>query len=204
MIELKKETKTALKLIIFCIFCCAILVGSGYFYLERSFEPVKNSAESIPYEFSAPENKGIMLNVEGNKTFFYLDFKKEKLKIIIPPNEDFETEILGYPIDFHINSDYDFLAKTIDFCDGIELESDDGVYRHTGVQAVSILEETENYEEEKRRIITAILKKIGEFGIDDGYFRYIVVNTETDILVPDCHLWQMHIKELCENGEIIN
>ena len=187
-----------------CVICCSLFVGGGYFYLRQNFKEAENKVSSVPYSFSAPENKGIMLDVCGSLTFLYLDFDEERLKVIIPSEAEYREEIFGYPIDFTVKSDYRFVSELIDCADGIELNINDETLRYTGVQVADILSRTVDTTELKRKIIAALLEKIGENGIDGEFFNYLVEDTETDITVPDCYYWEIYISKLCKNGGIIN
>ena len=111
-----------IKLLILCLICCSLFVGGGYLYLQKSFKETENKVSSVPYSFSAPESKGIMLDVCGSLTFFYLDFEDERLTVIIPPETEYEEEIFGYPIDFTVKTDYGFVASAVDSADGINAE----------------------------------------------------------------------------------
>lgn len=179
-------------------------MGGGYFYLRKNFKETENKVSSIPYSFSVPENKGIMLDVCDSLTFLYLDFEEEKLKVIIPPGTEYEGEIFGYPINFTVKTDYSFVAEAVDCADGIELDIRGETLRYTGIQVADILSRTVDTSELKRQIITALMGKIGENGIDSEIFNFIVENTDTDITVPDCYYWERYITKLCKNGGIIN
>ena len=192
------------KLLILCLICCSLFVGGGYLYLQKSFKETENKVSSVPYSFSAPEDKGIMLDVCGSLTFFYLDFEDERLTVIIPPRTEYEEEIFGYPIDFTVKTDYGFVASAVDSADGIELNINGETLRFTGVQVADILSRTVDTLELKRQIITALLNKIGENGIDGEFFTFLVESTDTDITVPDCYYWEKYITKLCKNGGIIN
>ena len=162
-------------------------MGGGYFYLRQNFRETENKVSSVPYSFSAPESKGIMLEICGSPTYLYLDFYEERLKVIIPPEKEYGEDIYGYPIDYTVKTDYRFVAAVIDYADGIELNLDGEALRYTGVQISDILSRTVDVSELKRSIITALMKKIGENGIDGEVFDYLVESTETDITVPDCY-----------------
>ena len=179
-------------------------MGGGYFYLRQSFKETENKVSSVPYSFSAPENKGIMLDICDSLTFLYLDFNGEGLKVIIPPEAEYEGEIFGYPIDFTVKADYRFVSKLVDCADGIELDISGERLRYTGVQISDILSRTVDTSELKRQIITSLMGKIGENGMDGEFFNYLVEDTETDITVPDCYYWERYIMKLCKNGRIIN
>ena len=102
VINLKKTTKYSLFLAAFCILCCAVLVSGGYFYLKSGFKKTDNAVSKVPYEFTKPENSGVMLDFCGDKTFVYLDFEEGKLSVIIPPSGGFESNIYGYDIDYTV------------------------------------------------------------------------------------------------------
>ncbi len=186
------------------IISCTVLILGGYFYLTENLKSADTPAESVPYSFSSPENKGIMIDVNGDKTFIYLDFTSEKLSVIIPPEKEFEGEIYGYPIDFNITADYRFLSSLIDYSGGIVLNLEGEDLRYTGVQVTDILSHTTETEELKREIILSLLKTVGENGIDNEVFKYIVEETETDITIPDSYYWGRYIKKLSAGGSIIN
>ena len=201
---MKRKIFGIIKLWLLCIVCCSLFVGGGYFYLRKNFKEAENKVSSVPYSFSAPDNKGILLEVCGSFTFLYLDFEEEILKIIIPAGNEYGEEIYGYPIDFTVSADYRFVAAVIDYADGIELDLNGETLRYTGVQIADILSRTVDTAELKRKIITALMQKIGENGIDGEVFHYTVESTETDITVPDCYSWEKYIAVLCKNGRIIN
>lgn len=201
---MKRKIFGMIKLLILCLICCSLFVGGGYLYLQKSFKETENKVSSVPYSFSAPESKGIMLDICGGLTFLYLDFEDERLTVIIPPETEYEEEIFGYPIDFTVKTDYGFVASAVDSADGIELNINGETLRFTGVQVADILSRTVDTSELKRQIITALLKKIGENGIDSEFFTFLVDSTDTDITVPDCYYWEKYITKLCKNGGIIN
>lgn len=200
-----KKAKSVIKFLLFYAACFAVFVSAGYLYLSKEISPAENSVSDVPYTFPEPSGKGIMFDICGDKTFAYFDFEGKKLKIIIPPYDDFSDEIYGYSIDFTVETDYSFVAALVDYAGGIELGDDEGkTERYTGVQISELLSRTVETEELRREIITAIMKKISDTGIDDGIFSYTVEKTETNLTVPDCYNWNKYIKELCKNGEIIN
>ena len=131
---MKRKIFGIFKLLAFCIICCSLFVGGGYFYLRQNFRETENKVSSVPYSFSAPESKGIMLEICGSPTYLYLDFYEERLKVIIPPEKEYGEDIYGYPIDFIVKTDYRFVAAVIDYADGIELNLDGEALRYTGVQ----------------------------------------------------------------------
>lgn len=203
---MKKKNFRVLKLLFICFCCGAIFTAGGYFYLKSNMkEETENNVSQVPYSSPSPQNSGILLDISGSRTFFYLDFEKEKLTVIIPQESYIVTDnLFGYPINYRIEADYRFISDIIDLVDGIELPSNDGLFRYTGVQITSMLETVADTSELKREIISAVIEKISQRGFERENFLYIIENTETNLTVPDCYYWSDYIALLCKNGEIIN
>ena len=157
-----KKAKSVIKYLLFYAACFMVFVSAGYLYLSKEISPAENSVSDVPYTFPEPSGKGIMFDICGEKTFAYFDFEDKKLKIIIPPYDDFTDEIYGYSIDFTVETDYSFVAALVDYAGGIELENDGKTERYTGVQISELLSRTVESEELRRSIITAIMKKISD------------------------------------------
>ncbi len=204
VIFLKKKLLSIVRFLSICFLCGLMFVLGGYYYLNKSIKPADTDTESVPYTFSAPQNSGIIISINESPTFVYLDFEEEWLRVIIPPSRDFENEIYGYPIDYKIAADYDFVTALIDYAGGIELDIEGKSLRYTGVQVTDILSRTADTSELKRNIINSLLEKISVDGIDSEILNYIVEKTETNLSMPDCYYWDGYIKKLCSNGKIIN
>lgn len=204
MINLKNTVKYVLLLAGLCVLCLLALVGGGYAYLSFNTEKTDNKASNVPYEFAPPENAGIMFEFCGDRTFVYLNFENEEMKIVFPLNGDSEDTVYGYSIDYTVKGDYYLLAEIIDAADGIELQSDDGKYRYTGVQIAELLSNTVDTEELKRNIITALVGKTADFGIDENVFYDIIKKGDTNLTVPDCHRWAEYLSLLCKNCTVVN
>lgn len=204
MICLKKTVKYVMLLTGLCVLCLLTLVFGGYAYLHFNIEKTDNKASKIPYEFAPPENAGILLDFCGDRTFLYLNFENEEMKIIIPQSDDFEASVYGYTLDYTVKGDYYLLADIIDAADGIELQTDDGKYRYTGVQIAELLSNTVDTSLLKREIIAALTEKTADFGIDENIFYDIIKKGDTNLTVPDCHRWAEYISRLCKNSTVVN
>ena len=99
--------------------CCAFFVGTGFYYLNTNFKTVENKTESVPYTQENPNNAGVLLEMSGDKTFFYLDFENEKLIISLKPTDEENGEIYGYTVDYTVEADTDILRSTVDYLGGI-------------------------------------------------------------------------------------
>lgn len=204
MINLKNTVKYALLLAGLCLGCLLTLVGGGYAYLSFNTEKTDNKASKVPYEFAPPENAGIMFEFCGDRTFVYLNFENEEMKIVFPLSGDLGDTVYGYSVDYLVEGDYYLLADIIDAADGIELQSDDGKYRYTGVQIAELLSNTVDTEELKRNIIAALTRKTADFGIDENVFYDIIKKGDTNLTVPDCHRWAEYLSLLCKNCTVVN
>ena len=59
--------------------CCAVFISVGYFYLKSKTEtPVENDVQNVPYSY-IPESAGILFDISGEKTLFFLDFANKTL-----------------------------------------------------------------------------------------------------------------------------
>ena len=198
VIFLKNKLKLFLRTIIISISCCALFVGIGYFYLNSKMnEPARAELVREPYSFSL-QSAGILFDIEGEKSFFYLDFNSNCIVAIASKFEIEKETVYGYSIDYKVNADYNFLSGLIDRLGGLELSSKEYLV-YTGVQVVEILKENPQDYELKKDIIKEILDIISQRGFNDKDFLFITENSETNLTVPKFYYWQDKISELCEN-----
>lgn len=200
---MKSKLKLFLKTIIISIACCALFVGIGYFYLDiKTNKPAKVEIKNEPYSFSL-QNAGILFDIEGEKSFFYLDFSQN---CIVAVTSDFEIEnetVYDYPIDYKVKADYNFLSGLIDRLGGLELSSKEYLI-YTGVQVVEILKEHPKDNFLKKDIIKEILDIISQKGFMGKDFLFITENSETNLTVPKFYYWQDKMSEICKNVIIDN
>ena len=135
---MKSKFKLFLKSFIISSMFCAVLIGIGYFYMQKNLAPAQNEIKNVPYKQQTCENKGILLEIDGDKTFFYLDFENNELLVSIFPEEELKNEIYGYSVDFNVSGDYNILSDMVDYVGGIELEIKQQKYRYTGIQIAEI------------------------------------------------------------------
>ena len=203
---MKKFSLKVIKFTAVCMALCALLVAGGYFYLRQSFKKTENTVSNEPYSFSPPENCGVLLSLDGDLTFLYLDFAGETLYVVIPPEgfDTYEKEIYGYGIDRTVRSDYSLLSVIVDYAGGIELEINGERLRCTGAQVTDMMSRTADTGEFKRTVITSLLNRVGENGIDEKVFSAVINMSTTDLAVPDCFRWENYIKRMCADGRIVN
>lgn len=181
--------------------CCSVFVGAGYYYINANLQPVENEAESVPYSQESPQNAGVLLDISGDETYFYLDFESEKLYVTLKPFED--SENYGYSVDYTITTHYEILSNIVDYVGGIDMSVDDTILRCTGIQVCSIYQSSANGKI-KREIIEKICEKITENGVALDFFANIIENSQTDLSIPDCYFWDEKIQILCRNLQIID
>lgn len=185
----------------FMCLAVALLVAVGYAYLSYNIKPVEIDSESEPYAPELPKNCGIVLEIETEKTFLYLDFSESKLNVLLNVPKNYEKTIHGYSADFTVKAESFLVSELIDRIGGIDLKLQDEHLRYTGVQIVELLE---NEDISKREVVTAIFNKIGKSGLTKSDFIFIIENCETNITIPDCYHWPNYIKTMCENLKIMD
>ncbi len=186
--------------------CCAIYITVGYFYLDNKLAKTKVETPSVPYSSEEPENAGVMVDINGKKTYFFLDFYYKNLTIIFDAENYIEDDtVFGYPIEHFIEGDYGLLADIVDLVGGIELENEtEENLRYTGVQIVEILNQNVENSSFNREIIYKIIEKIRDNGFKKEDFLYIINNSETTLTVPICYYWADYMKELCGSVNGVN
>lgn len=200
VINLKKSTKLFLKTVVISGCCCAVFVGVGYSYLSRNLLQTETETESVPYYRESPQNAGILFDFSGDKTFAYLDFENSRVVVSLNPEPEEDT-VYGYPLDFEVEGNVDFVADLVDYLDGIELETENQTLRYTGVQVEELLSVDSGV---KSQIVTAIAKKIAQNGLGSDMFLSVIKNCDTNLTVPDFYYWPDYIKNLCANLQIID
>ena len=195
------KRKSFLKISAFCVCLGMVFVGIGYIYLNQNMKPTKVETESEPYSAPAPENCGIVFDIEDEKTFLYLDFEDKSLSVLMLVPEEYENSIHGYSLDYTVKGDLNFISAIVDMIDGIDLNLLGEELRYTGVQVADLFK---NGELQKREIITAVCNKISQKGFLKENFIYIIENFETDITVPDCYYWSDYIGDMCQSTKIID
>ena len=183
--------------------CCIIFIGFGYFYLKGANKKVQNEAPKVPYSYT-PENTGILLDIGGSKTLYYLDFLNKELCIIFVGDSFDPDDIYGYCVDYTVTASYETIEGIVNNIGGIDLTVDGEMLLATGEQVVDYLTTSSDYYERKRQIIRIIAQKISLTGFSKEDFLYIIENSETSLTVPDCYFWSDYITELCKTVKIIN
>lgn len=200
---MKKKNNRFIKTILACSICFFIFLGIGYLFLDKNFYNTDTDIENVPYTQQAPENAGILLDINNTKTFFYLDFQNEKLIVSLKPEAEQMGEIYGYPLDYKITTTNEILGQITDYLNGIELTKENATFRYTGAQILDLLK-TNDLELLERDLITAICKKITRNTIRVDFFALVIQNSKTELSLIDCYFWADYMDEICKNVYFID
>ncbi len=205
VICLKKKWKIFFITVIISGWCLTVFVGIGYYYLSQNIlntdiEP----SQKVPYTQEKPQNAGVVLDIAGDKSFVYLDFKRELICASLFLEESKIGEnIYGYNCDYTLNTDIDFIVELVDYLEGIELTINNETLRYTGVQIADIIV-LDKDREHKVDIFNAVMQKISKNGIGNDFFLQAVEKYDTNITVPDFYYWPDYIKSCAANLQVID
>ena len=203
-----KKNYTALKTALAVFLSFLLFFGVSWGYLETTLKKNEASVDTkdytVPYQ-STPDNCGILLQTPLERRWLiYLDFENEQLMILqASPLSSDATEHLGYPIDYHINADFELISGLIDRVGGVELKIDGTTLRYTGVQ-VSDLLCSDDRNDVKKQVFSAFFENISKNGFSKGDFVYIIDNSETDLTMPVCFDWPKRLEQMCRGVSFVN
>ncbi len=200
---MKKENKIFFKCVFISVLTFALFVSVGYIFVSENAKKVDSNVESVPYTQETPKNAGILFNINGSETYIYLNFDEQKITISLRPDEPFENEIYGYPLDFTVTATSDLICVMADYLNGLELDIEGENYRYTGVQIKDILA-TENGQEFKAKLIKSICTRSISSRPQVDFFAAIIENSQTNLNLVDCYFWDDYITDLCENLHFID
>ena len=200
--------KNFLKAAFIFFLCGSIFFGCSYFYLYKSLENTKKvtgkTDENVPY-YELPDNCGLRFFMPGGQEIiFFLDFTEEISYIInINDKNGLKGSYAGYTLDYDFTLDYSVLSELFDRLGGLDLKSDDGVLRFTGVQVCDRLC-TDNSEEFSFEVVCAVCERIAKNGFSGDDFVYLLENSDTRLTVPVCIYWQPHLEKMFANAVFVN
>ncbi|MBP3627558.1 MAG: hypothetical protein J6J39_05920 [Clostridia bacterium] len=201
-----KRVQKYLSAVVISVICAVIFIGIGYLYISANIKQAEGKSESVPYAVSAPENVGIMFEINDSKSLIYLNFEEQSITYLNADDKSANNgSCCGYPLDYRISADYEFLSGLIDRLGGIELYYESTVpLNFTGVQVTDLLSHTVERESLRKSIIISIIEKISLVGFSRSDFAFIIENSSTDLTVPECYYWNEYMKNMCMKPHIVN
>lgn len=192
-------------LLVFAVFAVSfsLFLGLGYVSLNEDFSKASAEKEKVPYTQEMPQNAGILLNINGEETFFFLDFEECNITVALNPEKPIDNEIFGYSLDYKITANGDLLSEITDYLNGLELTILGEDYRYTG-QQIKALIESDNTNRLKRKISDAVFKRISVSGVRTDFFGMIINNGETNLNLVDCYFWSEYLTVLSKNLRYID
>lgn len=179
-----------LKTFVISGWCLVLFIGLGYYYIDSQNIKVENEAESVPYYSQLPENKSVQIIMGTRSIGFNMDFEQMEMVVIVNPD--------AYNADFTIEADYSLLSDICNYFDGINLMRDAETLRYTGEQVVDLLS-SDNSNEIRINIISAIFEKMAEQGIGADFFNMIITKSKTNMKMPDCYFWTEYMDDIAKN-----
>ena len=192
-------------LLVFAVFAVSfsLFLGLGYVSLNEDFSKASTEKEKVPYTQEKPQNAGILFNVNGEETFFFLNFEECNITVALNPEEPINNEIYGYSLDYKITANSDLLSEITDYLNGLELTILGEDYRYTG-QQIKALIESDNTKRLRYKIIDAIFNRIVSNGVATDFFGLIIKKSETNLNLVDCYFWSEYLTELSKNLRYID
>lgn len=192
-------------LLVFAVFAVSfsLFLGLGYVSLNEDFSKASTEKEKVPYTQEKPQNAGILFDINGEETFFFLNFEECNITVALNPEEPINNEIFGYSLDYKITANSDLLSEITDYLNGLELTILGEDYRYTG-QQIKALIESDNTKRLRYKIIDAIFNRIVSNGVATDFFGLIIKKSETNLNLVDCYFWSEYLTELSKNLRYID
>lgn len=192
-------------LLVFAVFAVSfsLFLGLGYVSLNEDFSKASTEKEKVPYTQEKPQNAGILFNINGEETFFFLNFEECNITVALNPEEPINNEIFGYSLDYKITANGDLLSEITDYLNGLELTILGEDYRYTG-QQIKALIEIDNTKRLRYKIIDAIFNRIVSNGVATDFFGLIIKKSETNLNLVDCYFWSEYLTVLSKNLRYID
>lgn len=192
-------------LLVFAVFAVSfsLFLGLGYVSLNKDFSKASTEKEKVPYTQEKPQNAGILFDINGEETFFFLNFEECNITVALNPEEPINNEIFGYSLDYKITANSDLLSEITDYLNGLELTILGEDYRYTG-QQIKALIESDNTKRLRYKIIDAIFNRIVSNGVATDFFGLIIKKSETNLNLVDCYFWSEYLTELSKNLRYID
>ncbi|MBR0467096.1 MAG: hypothetical protein IJJ40_06390 [Clostridia bacterium] len=198
------KRKTVVRFLVSAFVCLSFFMLSSVVFLNyhNTSKSVTKEKTDEPY-YTGPKSAGLLFTFGANEGFFvFFDFKEEKTYFKLT-KDDNKTRISDKVVNYVIECDYDTLSGIIDRTGGVTLELEGQYRRYTGEQVVELLASYPFDSNIRISIAKEVFKNIQNNGFSKDDFVYIIENSGTDLLVPDCFYWSDYIKDTVSTVEVI-
>ena len=199
---MKNRFVAATLFLLACAVTCTVLVTAGYYYLDRRIQTTGQETPGIPYEFALPENRSILLEIGESKLALYLDFENDTLYLADARVQDAApTYPFDNTFDYTIRSDLSLLCDLVDTLGGITLSVGGETWRYTGSQVLEMMKEGITPDPVAGNTVKeALIRKIAQQGLRLEDLQRILEQSDTNLNIPDCALWEEHLPSLFANA----
>ena len=189
-----------LKTFVISGWCLVLFIGFGYYYIDSQNVKTENNIENVPYYTQIPDNKGLYFKFGKESVYTYFDFKDQTVTLIL--NSD-NLKNIGYNVDYTLECQNKLISEICNYFDGINLTIDAETLRYSGGQVVELLNKDKS-EEMRKKIISAIFEKVEKQGIGIDFFNMLIVDSKTNLKMPDCYFWAEFMDDMAKNINFIN
>ncbi|MBQ8203093.1 MAG: hypothetical protein IJZ75_02280 [Clostridia bacterium] len=200
----KSILKTAFSVFLSLFIFSAFVYGYLYIDMKNSKAEADNKDYNVPYESSAPDNVGLLLELSQGSTLVYLDFEESNILLLDLKDEAASPSDYGYPADFVIKTSYDTIKTAVDAVGGIDLVIEEEDLRLTGVQVVEYLSTKVDTSSARREIFLSFFNKVSKNGILREDLIAIFESATGDITVPDYYRWADYLKGMSGRAYYVN
>lgn len=202
----KMRFKKVFGIIFTVIVCSAVFFLFSAAYLDYSMKnesETEGKAESEPY-YWYPTSSGVLFKFEsGQNCLIYLDFERGSSVAVFTELES-PVRIGKYTVDYTVNADLELIAGIIDRLGGLETESEGEAKRLTGIMVTDMISKSSDTKKTSTEFLYLIFDEIAKKGFSKDDFVYIIKNTDTDLLVPDCFYWEDYMQNISKDFEVIS
>ena len=200
-----KQSLRVFYITLYIIFIVTAVLYACITYPVNDIKPAETKDYRVPYT-PTPANCGVLFRFPDNSAcLLNMDFKNQKMNGLFfeKLNNDESADFAGYKNDYTVELNYTAIAGIIDRVGGIELTLNNETLRYTGVQICEILSVTKEKKDLNIAIFLQVLQKISENGFSKDDISYIIEYSNTTLSIPICYDWDLYIKQMCKNANII-
>ncbi len=197
------KKKRTIAVLISVIITTAVLALCGLLLLpveiEKSEFPTGENVSGINY-YSDVTSCGILCRYEdGSGALLFLNFDTGSIYVSLyedSTNEKAAKE--GYDISYSIDLTADFLCRFCDRLGGITMSEAGSERRFSSVGLRNKLKEMTAFDD-RIAIFSAFFERISKIGLSLDDIKFIIKETENDLVYPVCYHWVEPFKEMAGN-----